>query len=236
MITGRLSLIADPAYVDKLRRRAKQKFGAATKVVQIRPKAFAMWLLIDNETIWQRPLVGGSLKRIPLQIMTTRRQKGKVVEATLITTMTWTEKVRPLAAKLIFDWQALIKQLQSELNVTTFLTEQTLKKIAKQALATEMIMLEMQADTTQPDSQVRVIEWIVAEMRQKLLETTDKPVEDQSAMQEANPESNALLFWSVSYRMRESVRTESLSSELNLNVTSYRERIETVVSKVSIPF
>jgi hypothetical protein len=53
LITGHLSLIALPTEVDQLR----EQF--AGKVVEIKPKAFAMWLLVDNEIIWQRPMSGG---------------------------------------------------------------------------------------------------------------------------------------------------------------------------------
>ncbi|TGO01914.1 hypothetical protein PN36_34520 [Candidatus Thiomargarita nelsonii] len=69
------------------------------------------------------------------------------------------------------------------------------------------------------DNQMRegVIEWIVLKLKQKLL----APSLDQH-------------LWT--YQVREQLRTEFLSSVLELNVTSYLERAETVVSKMPILF
>ena len=242
LITGRFSLIADQTEVDKLRERIKQKYGAATKLVQISPKGFAMQLLIEDKIVWQRPFARGSFKRIPIQLLMASQKSGQVVEATLKTTMIWTEKVQPLAAKLRFDWQAVVKLFQTELKIATQLTEKKLTKVAKQALAAQLIVLKRQSDTPQANLTARLIDWIVNEFKRQLLEKYEKPAEkprphfgqnaDQNAMREAD---NALLSWTVSYRMRESVRTESLSSLHNLNVISYRERVDKIISKMFIP-
>jgi hypothetical protein len=154
--------------------------------------------------------------------MITRR--GAVVEATLITTLIWTEKLKPLAAQLIFDWQAVHHFLQA--SRTTPLTDKSLKTLAQQALARQMIMLKWQSDAREVDSQMRewVIEWIVAELKRKLLAPSE-----QNAQHLAR---NAL--WT--YQVRNQLRTEFFSSVLSLNVTSYLERAETVVSKMPILF
>ncbi|HEW98462.1 MAG: hypothetical protein DRR00_09135 [Candidatus Parabeggiatoa sp. nov. 3] len=239
LITGRFSLIAVQTEVDKLRQRVKQKYGAATKLVQISPKGFAMQLLIEDKIVWQRSLARGSFKRIPIQLLIASQKSGQVVEATLKTTMTWTEKLQPLAAKLRFDWQAVVKLFQTQLEITTLLTEKTLTKVAKQALAAQLIVLERQSDTPQANLTARLLDWIVNEFKQQLLEKYEKPAEtprphfDQNAMRQAD---HALLSWTVSYRMRESVRTESLNSVHNLNVISYRERVDKIISKMLIPF
>jgi hypothetical protein len=75
----------------------------------------------------------------------------------------------------------------------------------------------------------RVIEWIVVELNRKRLEK--KPPSEQFD-QHKSPARNALLSWT--YQVRDQLRTEFLSSVLSLNVTSYLERAETVVSKMPI--
>jgi len=125
--------------------------------------------------------------------MITRR--GTVVEATLITTMIWTEKLKPLAAQLIFDWQTVQHFLQT--SRTTPLTDKALKTLAQQALARQMIVLKWQSDGREADNQMRerVISFLVLELKQKLL----APSLDQH-------------LWT--YQVREQLRTEFLSSVL----------------------
>lgn len=82
VVSGRLSLLADPEDVRALQERAEQRFGTGVAVTARRPGAAHLWILDGATVLWSRSVPGPSFERIPVQFTVPAGSRVLTGEAT----------------------------------------------------------------------------------------------------------------------------------------------------------
>jgi hypothetical protein len=111
IVSGRLSLVTDQSDLVEIKQAARQAFGADSKVEELAPSAFSLWIFKNGELKWQREMAGGTLSFIPVQFTIDNSESD--TRLMIVAIIIWMKTATPVGARATFDW-ASVRKLVSE--------------------------------------------------------------------------------------------------------------------------
>jgi len=114
LVSGWVSFVAPPEALVALREETARKLGKPSRLVEISPGSFGVRLALGSDVIWERPIAGGNLKTIPVQV-TIPSRPTLPDNVTLILSLTWEEKLPAIQGNITIKWENVERRLRAAL-------------------------------------------------------------------------------------------------------------------------
>lgn len=245
LASGRLSVTATKEDLADLGREARDVLGKDSKLIEVRPISFAMWMTLGDEVLWKRPDGAGSTRGIPVTALIPAARGEE--KANVVMAASWGEQLPPLRGKLKIDWEALAGSLQKEAGLGGGLSEARLATIAERSLETHVVKVELEGDGNAAEVAPLLRLILAGEIRKRLLESPapaetherDEAGTTPEGAREKRPDVNEKRLregreLSLVYRIRKDLRVKSLASTLDLGLSRHVARVTVITSSIPI--
>jgi hypothetical protein len=251
LISGFISLRAEPFEIQKLLDRAKNQFGPNAHLHEMPPQRFEIWILSGDKIVWHRDIAGGNVNKIPIQLLTDRPPTDNTIQLMAIALLEWVEQVKPVDARLIIDWKRILQALEKEMTLSRHVTAQKVIIIAQQAIDEKWAHLEANSspsalDTAMQIDRERLVDVFVTQIKRQLLERTSmqepqpgKKIGTPSVSSPAAVRSfsdNQPTTHSIVYKIRQRVQGETLIASIDLKFASQVDRSFIITNVLPITF
>ncbi len=92
ILTANAGIVADQPDIAELQRRVTDRLGSAARVIAVRPEEFGLEIDIGGQEALRRPLAGGSLTEIPVQIMIPAPPDKQTLPVSARAQLKWTKE------------------------------------------------------------------------------------------------------------------------------------------------
>ena len=93
LLSAHAGIVAVDEDVTELQRRATARLGSAAQVIAVRPEAFLLEIEVGGRQALRRPLAGGPLTEIPVQVMVPSGPASSPIPVHARAELTWTREI-----------------------------------------------------------------------------------------------------------------------------------------------
>ncbi len=222
LLTGYLTLRVDVAELANLERRVSANLGEGYRLVTVGAGSFECWLRDGDNNIWHRPEGDGPIGNLPVQA----EFAAKTGELTLITAVSWTERIPMAGMKVRLNWDALEDALHKNFEKKSWLGEDSLVEIVAQAFEGGAVQVEvLEGIGREAVNRVNVRVLVLDQLKRRVL-APDEP------RAEKTPKAEGRVL-TLTYRLRKD--TARLHGTETVNLSEGREIERRVLLTGKVP-
>jgi hypothetical protein len=224
LISGRLSLVADQADLADIEGSVRRAYGDNSRVEQLEPSSFGLWIYRDGELTWARGLAEGRASSVPVQF--TMDKPAGDVRLTVINIVRWTTITSPVEVKVTFDWASVRSLLTKRLRASETIPGNEVSLAVDEAIKRGFIRLVVGG--TESFATLAALENVKALAQSRIQDSmlTEMPEhgEDKgsSATRMGNADPNETNGWYVGFKLREETSAVLGTETLDLRANAYK--------------